>query len=125
MNTSTVTLLGIVSTISSLIHLACEIGLIAVIATVVRRNRPDASGPLLLWAGLALGSHIVFQGGSAVASVLMAKTSGVDSILTLRIVEGALSTLFYVVLVLLLARGLIRLAQPPKIENTEGLPPYR
>ncbi|MBK8261901.1 MAG: hypothetical protein IPK80_11270 [Nannocystis sp.] len=45
---------SIVPLLAAAVRLACGAGIVIVVATVVRRHRPDAWQPLLVWAILSL-----------------------------------------------------------------------
>jgi hypothetical protein len=109
---------------SSLISTGCNVALLVVVLTVVRRHRPDAYRPLLLWAALSLGLGIVGWLGALFVTVVAARRS-VESMFLGQAINAGVGIAMHVALVLLLIRGLVALAQPPKQPRVEGLPPYR
>jgi hypothetical protein len=118
------TLLAVVYGANWLTSIACGVAILVVILTVVRRHRPDAFQPLLLWAGVSLGLGVLGALASTLATRL-ATTQGVESVLKVQAANGLVGIATHVLLVLLLIRGLVAIAQPPKVQAVEGTPPYR
>jgi hypothetical protein len=110
--------------LSVLASLGCQIVLLVVVATVVRRHRPDAHGPLLGWAIAALASAIVLPalgfGATAVAG-----RAGIEALVQAQTATILLNTVAHVALVALLVRGLVKIAQPPKPVQPDAEGPYR
>ena len=104
---------SIAMTISFLVSLAGEVLILVLVATVVRRHRPDAWRGLLAWAVASLVASILTRVGWTVGLAL-AGQGGVDSIVTAQAVLTLVNAGVTIVLFLLLARGLVLLAQPPK-----------
>jgi hypothetical protein len=110
--------------LSLLASLGCQIVLLVVVATVVRRHRPDAHGALLGWAIAALVSAIVLP-AVGFAAVAIAGRAGIEAILQAQTATILLNTLAHVALVALLVRGLVKIAQPPKPVQPGAAGPYR
>ena len=108
---------------NSLVTFVCEIAVLVAIATVVRRHRPDAYRALLSWAIASLASYIVAWVARAI--VPYAANHEIDNLLRMGALLTAFNAALHIVLVILLIRGLVAIAQPPKVIPTEGLPPYR
>lgn len=117
-------MLGLISLLSFLVSLAGQILLIVVVTTIVRRHRPDAWRGLLAWAVASIASSIAIQLGSMVGNTLMGASS-VEAVITLHAVITMVGMLFHVGLVLLLARGLVKLAEPAKTEPVPAAGVYR
>lgn len=100
-------------TLSFLVSLAGEVALLVVVATVVRRHRPDAWGGLLAWAIAALVASVANRIVSTIATAVAAG-NGVDAIIAMQTVFIVVGAAINIGLVVLLARGLVKLAQPPK-----------
>jgi uncharacterized membrane protein YidH (DUF202 family) len=110
--------------LSAVVTLGLQIVLLVVIANVVRRHRPDAYKSLLAWALTSLAVWLFSTLFSTVGSAIAGR-SGVDAMFTLQIVNAAIGIPLHVVTMLLLVRGLVRLAQPPKPVTVESNLPYR
>ena len=121
---STRELLTLVYGASWLIAVACEIALLVVVMTIVRRHRPDAYRPLLVWAASSLGLGIVGRVAGFVTTRFMA-TGGIDALVRMQLINGVVGIAIHVALVVLLIRGLVAIAQPRKVPPVEGMPPYR
>lgn len=109
---------------STFVSFACEIAILVVVATIVRRHRPDAYRGLLTWA---IGSLGVFVFLALARTIIPFFTRGGDMEGYFR-ASSLLSMLgigLHVVLVILFIRGLVAIAQPPKPITIEGTPPYR
>ncbi len=100
-------------TLSFLVSLAGEVALLVVVATVVRRHRPDAWGGLLAWAIAALVASVTSHVGSTIVTGIAAAGS-IDTLITVQSVIVLVGAAINIGLVVLLARGLVKLAQPPK-----------
>ena len=111
------------SSVATLTALACDVALVWVVATVVKRHRPDAYRPLLTWALASLATLIL----SYVAYPVSAMLSGsypegyVFAIGLIGLARSAVA----IVLLLLLVRGLVAIAQPPKPFVVSSDAPYR
>ncbi len=118
------TLLSVVAGLSALVSLVVQIGLVVLVATVVRRHRPDAYGTLLVWAGLAVAFHLV---GMVLTPVLMflAGRSGPQGLVAGQALATGVGLVSHVTLAAILARGLVKLAEPPRALQLDGAPPYR
>lgn|GEM_PF-3394720 len=118
------TLLSVVAAASALVSLLVQVGLVVLVATVVRRHRPDAYGTLLVWSGLAVAFHLV---GMVLTPVLMfvAGRGGTQAIVAVQALTTGVGLVFQVTLAAILARGLVKLAEPPRAPQFEGAPPYR
>jgi hypothetical protein len=110
--------------VSVLLGFGGNLALVVVVATVVRRHRPDAHGPLLLWAiaGLVFG---VFMPAVGFAAPAFSASGGFESVLTTQAVIIFAGAVLHLVVVLLLVRGLVKLAQPPKAIVAPPDGPYR
>ncbi len=109
---------------SWVISLACQIAIIAVIATVVRRHRPDAWTSLLAWA---IAGTLVWFISPALSffTVRFGADGGVGGIYKAQVVNQLLGIPMHLAVIVLLIRGLVKLAQPaPKVEVDSQLP-YR
>jgi hypothetical protein len=109
---------------NQLLWVAAQVTLLVVIATVVRRHRPDAYRPLLAWSIVGLVFGVVGWIAAFAMRVVMAR-DGIDAVLKTQAATGLLGAVEHVILVVLLIRGLVALAQPPKTPVTPGQPPYR
>jgi hypothetical protein len=109
---------------NQLLWVAAQIALLVVIATVVRRHRPDAYRPLLAWSIVGLVFGVVGWVGGFAVRVVMAR-DGIDAMLKAQVATGLVGAVEHVILVVLLIRGLVALAQPPKVPITPAQPPYR
>jgi len=117
-------LMTLTSSLSALLTLGGEIAIVWVIATVVRRHRPDAYKPLLVWGLAVIGVQVLWRGATSVASFVSAR-DGIESMFRTNVIVSVLGMPLQIVLFVLLARGLARLAQPPREVRAEGTPPYR
>lgn len=118
-------LLSLTFGFSWLVSLACEITLIVVVATVVRRHRPDAYGGLLGWAVASLVWSLVHQGLVTVAPMLLARDRGTEGLLSVHAGITVLGAIVHVVLFAVLLRALVKLAQPPRQAQVDPVGPYR
>lgn len=111
--------------LSFLVQLGVQIALIVLVATVVRRHRPDAYKTLLGWAVASLTASTLGRIAGAIAPVLFAREGGVEAIYKQQVVFGLVWIPVTIGLFVWLARGLVKLAQPPVTPKVEGSPPYR
>ncbi len=109
---------------SWLATIAIEIAFVVVATTVVRRQRPDAFKPLLAWAVASLAWGVL-SGVSGMILPLFAARDGIDSLLRMQAINAAIGIAVHVALAVMLVRGLVALAQPPKPVDVGGAPPYR
>ena len=116
--------LGMVHAVAWLFAIAGQVALLVVIATAVRRHRPDAFRPLLAWSIACLAYTVLRSVVSALVNVLAAR-GGMDAMFLAQLAETCISVVVGGVLVALLALGLVRLAQPPRPVVVDGAPPYR
>ena len=123
MGSSTV-ILSVAAGLSWLLAFAGDVVLLVVIATVVRRHRPDAYKPLLAWAIAVLGLTLFRSVFMAVVRVV-ASRQGVEAMIVIQSFEIVLGALLGAGLVGLLAYALVRLAQPPRPLDLPNQPPYR
>ncbi len=116
---------------ATLANLAChvigtvsQIAVIVVVARVVRRHRPDAYKPLLAWAIAAPVSALALT----VVSTIVLFTFDREGIESMRVGMAATSVagaVVQLVLAVLLIRGLVAIAQPPKPLILEPSGPFR
>lgn len=108
---------------SLLVSLGVRVAILVVVGTVVKRHRPDAHGALMLWAALELLAALVLPAVGFGSTVLGG--GDLDAMMyrqTANIVGGAL---LHGGLTVLLVRGLVKLAQPPKPVDVPADGPYR
>ncbi|MBS2017902.1 MAG: hypothetical protein JST00_33805 [Deltaproteobacteria bacterium] len=106
------------------VGIVCQIVMIVVVATVVRRHRPDAWHGLLAWAiasSVALVVAPALQSGAA----FFARGDGISGFLRASAIVQALMIPVHLVVFALLVRGLVRIAQPPPKVDVGPTPPYR
>jgi multisubunit Na+/H+ antiporter MnhB subunit len=123
-SSSWLTIYSGVGIVDGLIRLACQIALLVIVYGVVRRHRPDAWTSLRAWAigGVVaavvtpIAWRIVPRLGTASDPMAWARVG------TFLMVFDSLVT---VGLVLLLVKGLVRIAQPPPPIVIGETPPYR
>ena len=108
--------------IGSLLAFAGLITVISVVATVVRRHRPDAYQPLLVWSIAQLVVYGVNVIGYPVLGVI---AHGSDSYMTAMAMFRIVMSIVHLGVILLLVRGLVAIAQPPKPFKVESDAPYR
>lgn len=118
------TVLGLVYGANQLLWIGAQIAILVVVATVVRRHRPDAYRPLLVWSVVGLVFGVVGWMSTMLIRFVAAR-DGVDALMMAQVGIGVLGAVEHVVLVILLLRGLVALAQPAKVPVVQGLPPYR
>jgi hypothetical protein len=114
----------ITSGISFIGSVGGAIALLWVVATVVRRHRPDAYGPLLAWAVASLvatGANFVVY---PLAGLMLRRESSAEYLAVLDVVR-VFFAIVHVGLVVLLVRGLVVIAQPPKAVVVQSDAPYR
>ncbi len=124
MDSTALALNTISSGLSSLVAIGGEITIVVVVATVVKRHRPDAHAKLLAWAIASLVVTLALNAAYPLMSVLV-RSGGTESYLFAVSMLGFVRTAANVALVLLLVRGLVALAQPPKPVVVKGDAPYR
>lgn len=112
------------SSVSTLTAVACDVGIIWIVATVVKRHRPDAYRPLLAWAIASLMTLIVFFFAYPAAAALRVDSGAEGYVFAIGVLGFARAGVS-IVLVLLLIRGLVALAQPPKPVVVSSDAPYR
>jgi hypothetical protein len=112
------------SGLSSLVAIGGEIAIVVVVATVVKRHRPDAYGKLLAWA---IASLVVTLALSAAYPLmpLFVRSGETDAYLVALSMIAFARTAANIALVLLLVRGLVALAQPPRPVVVHSDAPYR
>ena len=106
------TVLSVVFMVGWLVAVAGQVALLVVIATTVRRRRPDAAGLLLAWSigGLAL---TLLRGTLGPLTTFLAGRFGADAVYIASAVEGFVGTILGAGLTGLLCFALVRLAAPP------------
>lgn len=109
----------------SLVNVACQIGLLVVVAGAVRRHRPDAYKGLLVWAIAALALSVVMPALHSLVNVVVGRSSGIDAILLGQAAVASFGAVGHIALVIILARGLVRLAEPPKPVVVDSGAAYR
>ena len=123
MNGST-TFLTVASGFSWLLAFAGNAVLLVVVATVVRRHRPDAYKPLLVWAISVLGMTLFRSLFMTIVRVAVSR-QGYEALIMIQSIEIVFGAIVGVGLVGLLAYALVRLAQPPRPVDLPNQPPYR
>lgn len=116
--------LTLVHGLSTLVSVVGQIVLLMTVAGVVRRNRPDAYGTLLVWASASLGASLLFSIVGTLGGVVAGRRS-IESMMTFQIVSTAIHIPISIALFATLAVGLSRLAQPRVEPVVRGEPPYR
>ena len=112
--------------ISALVHVGCLIAIVAVVATVARRHRPDAYGSLLAWAISALVWCIVEQVAyMAIPMVASMLGDSIDMILGVQMALHLFGSFMGVVLAVLFIRGIVKIVQPPRGVPNDPVGPYR
>jgi hypothetical protein len=112
-------MLNLVYGVSSIVNVGCAVALLVIVAGAVRRHRPDAYRGLLGWSVGMLVMTVVMPLGQSVLPLLL------DSLYLGHIVLTVVSTIIHVGLFVLLAFGLVALAQPPKPVVVDTKIPYR
>lgn len=110
---------------ATLVGLACEVAVVVVVATVVKRHRPDAYGTLLAWAIGSLVVTIAFAVAYPVTAKLVPASAGVDGYLTALAILGFVRAAVSVALLVVFIRGLVALAEPPRPLVVPSDAPYR
>jgi len=123
MNGST-TFLSVASGFSWLLAFAGNVVLLLVVATVVRRHRPDAYKPLLAWTISGLGLTFFRSIFMTVVRIAVSR-QGYETMIVIQSIEIVFGSILGVGLVALLAYALVRLAQPPRPVDLPQQPPYR
>lgn len=111
--------------ITTVVYVLADIGAAVLVATVVRRHRPDAYGSLLAWAIGAAVLAILTPFAYTLGFAIIGRTGGVERILHFQALMNVVSTVFHLAIFALLLRGLVKLAQPPKPVTTDPVGPYR
>lgn len=109
---------------STLVSFICEIAILVVVATIVRRHRPDAYRGLMTWAIGSVAVY-VFLGIVRMVTPFVSRSDGMESYFRASSLLAMVGILLHVVLVVIFLKGLIAIAQPPKPITVEGTPPYR
>ncbi len=103
-----------------------QIGLLVIVAGAVRRHRPDAYGGLLAWAVASLVVTIASPLAHTAAGILAASgDGGIERFMHWQAALAIGLSLVHVALVVVLARALVKLAQPPKPLIVESGEAYR
>ena len=118
-------LMTTVQTLTTVLYVLADVGAAVLVATVVRRHRPDAYGSLLVWAIYAVVLAIVTPLAYALGFAVVGRTGGIERIIHFQALMNVLSTVLHLAVFALLLRGLVKLAQPPKPVTTEPVGPYR
>lgn len=124
MDTAAVALNTISSGVSTLVAIGGEIAIVIVAATVVKRHRPDAYGKLLAWAVASLVVTVVLSATYPLLGVVV-RSGGTEAYLVALAIVAFVRTALNIGLVLLLVRGLVALAQPPRPIVVQSDAPYR
>ncbi len=124
-HTRWVSLMATTSGLSFLVQLGLQVALIVLVATVVRRHRPDAYKTLLGWAIASLVVTTLARVAGSVAPVFLVRDGGVEAFYQEQVVFTLVWIPITIGLFVWLARGLVKLAQPPAPPKVEGSPPYR
>lgn len=122
---SSLSLLSLATGVSALVSLLVQLGLVALVATVVRRHRPDAYGTLLLWSGLAVAFQLVGMVLTPLLMFVASRSGGPHAFAATQALTTGVGLVFKVTLAAVLARGLVKLAEPPPALRMDGAPPYR
>jgi len=109
---------------STLVSFLCEIAILVVVVTIVRRHRPDAYRGLMTWAAGSL-AVFVFLAIARTVVPLFSRGSDMDGYFRASSLVSIVGIVLHVVLVVIFIRGLVAIAQPPKPIAIEGTPPYR
>lgn len=118
-------LMTMVHTLTTVVYVLADVGVAVLVATVVRRHRPDAYGSLLVWAICAVVLAIVTPLAYSVGYAVVGRVNGIAAILRFQMLMSVISTVLHLGVLALLLRGLVKLAQPPKPITTEPVGPYR
>ena len=109
-----------------MVSIACQIALIVVVATVVRRHRPDAWTALLAWIITSAVTMVVTPVLHTVLTLVVARSAGgIEGIYKSQVIAQAVLVPLHIAVVVLLVRGLVRIAQPPPKVEVGPTPPYR
>jgi hypothetical protein len=109
---------------SSFVYFACDVAVLVVVATVVRRHRPDAYRGLLAWSIGTTAVYALMTIAHMVTPYLLS-SGGIDSFYKSNALLSILGMLLHLGLLVVFIRGLVALAQPPKPYSPSGDPPYR
>jgi len=111
---------------SWVISIGCQIALIVVVATVVRRHRPDAWTSLLAWTIVSAITMVVTPLLHTVLSfVMMRGTGGIEAVYKSQVIAQSILVPLHIAVVVLLVRGLVKIAQPAPKVDVGPTPPYR
>lgn len=110
--------------LGTLVSMVGQIVLVMTVAGVVRRNRPDAYGTLLVWASASLAANLFFAIAGSVGAMVIGRQS-IEAMVTFQIVTSAIHIPVGIALFATLALGLSRLAKPRVEPVVRGEPPYR
>jgi hypothetical protein len=116
---------AVLGSLSFLFHLACRIAILAAVMVIVRRHRPDAYKPMVTWAAVALAASVALWLMNVVGTPLLTWLVPRLGYVGPQAVYTCFSLLFEIALTLLLVRGLVALAQPPKPPVVESNVPFR
>lgn len=111
--------------LSSFVSIACEVAVLVVVATVVKRHRPDAYRGLLFWAIGSVSFYAALNIARALVPLFTRSGGGIESYLLASSLLTVVGMAGHIALVVVFIRGLVALAQPPRPVNVEGTPPYR
>jgi hypothetical protein len=117
---------NLLNVLSQLTHIGCEIAVVAVVSSVVKRHRPDAYGSLFAWALGSLIAGIFFAGFYMLLPTMI--TQWGMSMSSYATVAGLVSLAhagIEVALVLVLIKGLVAIAQPPRPPVVPSAGTYR
>lgn len=109
---------------STLVSFICEVAILVVVATIVKRHRPDAYRGLMAWAIGSLGVF-VFLGIARAVVPFVSRGGDMEGYFRATSLLSIMGIVLHVVLVVIFIRGLVAIAQPPKPIAIEGTPPYR
>jgi len=114
------------TTLAQLVYIGCEVAIVAVVATVVKRQRPDAYRGLLAWSIGSLVAGLAFTAAYPLMSVFVSLSGdGTDSYFQWLAVIALARMAVEVALVVVLIKGLVALAQPPKPPVVPSAGTYR
>ncbi len=100
--------------VSWLVNVLLRIAVLAVVVAVVRRHRPEASAPLVVWSVMEL-VWSVFGQALFYAASWFAGRGGVESLVTAQLGATAVSTVIHIAMTVLLVYALVRLAKAPAV----------
>ncbi|MBP9112510.1 MAG: hypothetical protein KBF88_06850 [Polyangiaceae bacterium] len=99
--------------LTSLLTIAAELGILALVFIVVKPRRPDAFMPLVLWAGLSLMGTLFFLFLNRVGLPLVTHSYGVTEVAMFYSVQAWLRTILHLGLMALLGMGIVKLTRAP------------